>query len=168
MQVLEGRLDVTDVDAFVERLDEIASAHDVTIQAFDGRYVAGWTHLERAVALADRAIARGENVARDRGVEILLYAAGRRQIDRALELGVNEGETDAVVIVDGSDEEAERKARERLESELAFVDRRPTLEDLDEGTLCAFFDITESEREATDATLEDLVCERVALLAVEK
>ncbi|SDC70462.1 KEOPS complex subunit Cgi121 [Natrinema hispanicum] len=168
MKLLECRLEIDDLDAFVAELGNLGDRHGVTIQAFDARYVAGRRHLERAVEFADRAIDRGENVARDRAVEILLYAAGRRQIDCALAMGVDEGETQAVVLVDGDSEENEAAALEAVETLDAFVDHEPTLETQDVETLCAFFDVPDAEREATDAPLSALVCERVALLEVEK
>ena len=109
MQLIDGIAHVTDLDSFLGDLDEIATETDCTVQAFDARYVVDATHLRRAVELADRAFERGENVARDRGVEIMLYAAGRRQIDRALELGVSEGEMPVVVLVvaDGGDDDGQ-------------------------------------------------------------
>ncbi|UTF53978.1 KEOPS complex subunit Cgi121 [Natronosalvus rutilus] len=185
MELLEGRLRVDDLDSFIADLGEIGETHDVTIQAFDARYVAGRRHLERAVALADRATERGENVARDRAVEILLYAAGRRQIDRALEMGVDEGESDVIVLIDGQGDE--RAARTDLEDRfgLESVSALETVEevvdvdvdtdvgedvnvDRDLDTVRSFFEISDVERVATTASLEDLVCERVALLEVEK
>ena len=169
MEVLVGTLDVEDLDGLVEELGAIGERHGVTIQAFDARYVAGRRHLERAVTLADRAIERDENVAHDRAVEILLYAAGRRQIDRALEMGVSAGETDAVVMVDGPGDE--RSAVDALETELDELERVPANASLSTGdadSLVAFFGVTDEERRATDASLEALVCERVALLDVEK
>ncbi len=165
MELLECRLAVEDVDAFVARLGEIGEAHGTTIQAFDARYVADRDHLARAVELADRAFARGEAVARDRAVEILLYAAGRRQIDRALEMGVSEGESEAVVLVDGGDEAG---ALEAVRGLAAFRTEAPTIEEPDEERLHSFFGITDAELAATDATLAELVSERVALLDVEK
>ncbi|QFU82124.1 KEOPS complex subunit Cgi121 [Natronorubrum aibiense] len=172
MKLLECTLEIDDIDAFVARLGEIGERHDVTIQAFDASYVADRTHLDRAVELADRAIARGENIARDRAVEILLYAAGRRQIDDALEMGVGEGRQQAVVLIDAdsSGNEGSRAEAAALEAlrEFAVVDTEPTLESPDEKTLCSFFEITDAERAATDASLAALVCERVALLEVEK
>ncbi|ELY54852.1 KEOPS complex subunit Cgi121 [Natronolimnohabitans innermongolicus] len=188
MELFECTLAIDDLDAFVADIGAIGDRHGVTIQAFDADYIADRAHLERARDLADRAIDRGENVARDRAVEILLYAAGRRQIDRALEMGVDEGETRAVVLVDGStgnegvhegngsdstadndrERQGERAALEALTALEAVGDCEPTLESRDEVTLCAFFEITEAEREATDADLGDLVRERVALLEVEK
>lgn len=161
MRLVEGLANIEDVDAFVTRLGEIEIEYDTTVQAFDARYVVDRTHLERALALADRAIERGENIARERSVEILLYAAGRRQIDQALELGVSEGETAVVVLVDGGDEsEAADAVRTTLESEREVA--------YDEEQVRSYFDISEAETAATDATLSDLVCERVALLDVEK
>ncbi|MBZ6495086.1 KEOPS complex subunit Cgi121 [Natrinema longum] len=168
MELRQCRLEIDDLDAFVSDLGEIGDRHGVTIQAFDSRYVADRRHLERAVELADRAIDRGENVARDRAVEILLYAAGRRQIDRALEMGVGEGENRAVVLVDGESDGDETAALEAVETLDAFVGQEATLETRDTETLCAFFDITDAERGATDASLSALVRERVALLEVEK
>jgi KEOPS complex subunit Cgi121 len=165
MDLLECRLVIDDLDAFVATLNEIGAEHGATIQAFDARYVADRRHLGRAVELADRAIDRGENIARDRAVEILLYAAGRRQIDRALEMGVSEGENRAAVLVDGGDESSALAAVRDLE---AFRDSETSLEAPGEDTLQSFFEIPDRERAATDASLADLVRERVALLEVEK
>lgn len=160
MRLLEGRASIDDVDAFVARLGEIETEYGATVQAFDARYVVDRAHLERALALADRAIERGENVARERGVEILLYAAGRRQIDQALELGVNEGEIETVVLVDG-----DQRAVEAVQTMLKPAS---TLGAYDESRVRSYFDISETELAATDATLSDLVRERVALLDIEK
>ncbi|WP_440766451.1 KEOPS complex subunit Cgi121 [Natronorubrum sp. DTA7] len=185
MELLECTLFVDDLDRFVADIGAIGDRHDVTVQAFDASYVADPSHLERAVELADRAIVRGTNVARDRAVEILLYAAGRRQIDRALEMGVSEGESRAVLLVDtvstgnegdrgtnDADTEApmdnEMAARAALTELEALVAAEPTLDARDDATLCDFFDITDAERGSTDASLGDLVRERVALLEVEK
>lgn len=165
MELLECTLAIDDLDRFVADLAEIGETHGTTLQAFDARYVAGPRHLERAVELADRSIDRGENVARDRAVEILLYAAGRRQIDRALEMGVGEGENRAVVLADGGDEAAALEGVRELE---AFADTESTLERPDEKTIQEFFEIPDRERAATDASLGALVRERVALLEVEK
>ena len=169
MELLECRLAIDDLDAFVADTGAIGDRHDVTVQSFDARYVADRRHLERAVDLTDRAIERGENVARDRAVEILLYAAGRRQIDRALEMGVGEGENRAVILVDnGACNGDEAAALEALEGMDTVLGRASTLAEPDAETLCEFFEITDAERAATDAELSALVRERVALLEVEK
>ena len=167
MRVVEGVATIEDVGPFVAALEEIGTEHGVTVQAFDARYVVSRAHLERAVELADRAFERGENVARDRGVEILLYAAGRRQIDRALTLGVSPGRQPVVALVDAEDgdEQAERDAASAV---AARLDGEPTLGAYDADLVREYFDIGEQELAVVDGDLGDLVLERVALLDVEK
>jgi KEOPS complex subunit Cgi121 len=172
MRLVEGVVDVGDVDAFVAQIDEIASETGATIQAFDARYVVSHRHLERAVELADRAIDRGENVARDRAVEILLYAAGRRQITDALELGVSQGSNRVVVLVDADSDAADS---DDAEADTADAIRscvldavEPTLGDYDPDRVRSYFEVDDAELDVVDGDLESLVLERVALLVVEK
>jgi len=177
MEVVEGVAAIDDVGAFVEQLVEIADSHGVTAQAFDARYVVDRAHLRRAVDNATRAMDRDEMIADDRGVEILLYAAGRRQINRAFEMGVSTGECPVVVCVvdcdehdwgeDGSAEstESERAAAAEIEG---LVDSEGVLGEYDRESVCEFFEITETELDATKGGISDLVRERVALLVVER
>jgi len=165
MEVVEGRADIDDVGAFVDDLDGIGKRHGVTVQAFDARYVVDRAHLERAVELAERARDRGETIADDFGVEILLYAAGRRQINRALEMGVSEGSCPVVVVVVGDSGNDERAATADLWDHLT---EDATLGAYDAERVRAFFDVTDTELGATEGTLADAVRERVALLPVEK
>ncbi len=167
MELLECRLTIDDLDAFVEQIGSVGDRHETTIQAFDAAYVADRQHLERAVELADRAIDRGDPIARDRAIEILCYAAGRRQINRAFEMGVEAGTQAAVILVDGEGDD-EAAAIAELRSLDAVVDVEPTLDTPDLATVCAFFAITDAERSATAASIGALVRERVALLDVEK
>jgi KEOPS complex subunit Cgi121 len=191
VKLIEGIAEIDDLQGFLDGVDDIAAKHGCTVQAFDANYVVGTDHLRRAVELADRAIQRDEAVARERGVEILLYAGGCRQIDRALEMGVAEGEVPVVVLIDrptssvratlesppGCEDDRAVEDTEGGESdpESAAADAvaellRPTstLGEYDPERVCSFFDITDAEREAVAGDLSDLVRERVALLDVEK
>ena len=168
MELLKGRVDIggerfPDAGSFVEALDSVGTSSGVTVQAFDARYVVSRQHLERAVELADRERDRGKAIARDRGVELMLYAAGRRQIDRALKMGVDETTTEVVVLIDGDGEEGGAVAALR-----EHVDPAETLGTYDASTVRSFFGIDAVELEATEADLEALVLERVALLVVER
>jgi KEOPS complex subunit Cgi121 len=164
VRLVGGVASVDDVDAFVAALGSIGDEHGAAVQAFDADYVADREHLASAVAHANRAFERGENVASERAVEILLYAAGRRQIRRALAMGVDQGDGEVVVVVDGGDEAAAADAVADL-----LVESRPTLDDGgDEATLREFFDVSEAELTAAAGDLAGVVRERVALLDVEK
>jgi KEOPS complex subunit Cgi121 len=162
MRVVGGEATVRETDAFVEDLTAVGEAHGCAVQAFDARLVVDRAHLAAAVSRAARAFDRGENVARRPAVEILLYAAGRRQIDDALAMGVAEGTGPAVVVVAGDDEAGAAAAVRDLLAPGRALDAT------DEAAVCAFFDVTEAERAASDAGLSALVRERVALLDVEK
>lgn len=166
MQVVEGRARVADVDDFVGRLGAIGDEHDVVVPAFDARYVVDREHLERAVALADRAFEREEAIARDRAVEILLYAAGRRQINRALAMGVGEGESPVVVVVHDPSGDGDEDGGSAAVADL--LEPGETLGDYDEAFVREFFDVGEAELTVTSGDLADLVRERVALLTVER
>jgi len=159
LAVVAGRAPDRDVDSLVDRLGDVGDAHGAVVQAFDARYVAGRGHLERAVSLAERERERGAAIADDPAVEILLYAAGRRQIDEALEMGVTPGEP-AVAVAAGGDEGVAAALRE------LFDDAGETAHDPDR--VRAFFDVGDAELDATRGDLADIVRERVALLVVER
>ena len=151
-----------DIDELVETLDAVGADSGATVQAFDARYVAGRAHLRRAVELADRERERGNGIARDRGIEMLLYAAGCRQIDRALSIGIEAGEP-MVALVDGGDEASAAAAVRRVDGV-----QPADLELGDPDCIRAFFDISDEELDVVDGDLGALVRERVALLVVDR
>jgi KEOPS complex subunit Cgi121 len=179
VRLVLGTFAIDDLDDFLADLDEIADATGAVVQAFDADLVVSAAQLREAARLAARAIARGEAVARDPGVEILLYAAGSRQIDRALELGVAEGEQAAVVLVAdfGDVRGADRPAADLDAAVEAVRGLAVAVADPDPATLPVAFDadrvrefygVTDRELAATNGDLTDVVRERVALLDVEK
>ena len=151
-----------DVEALLAALDGVGADHGVVAQAFDARYVAGRDHLRRAVELAERERARGAAIADDAAMEVLLYAAGRRQIDRALAMGAQSGEP-TVVLVAGDDEAAAADAVRALDGFDAGA-----VELGDDATLRDFFEVSDAELAAADGDLAGVVRERVALLVVER
>lgn len=162
MRLIAGMFEGAPVEQ-LDSLERIATDTDGTIQGFDARYIVSTRHLARALELADRAIARGEEIADDRGVEIMLYAAGRRQIDRALELGLKEEVHPVVVLVDGGEEGAALTAVEGTFETILPLDE--TVGETDR--IREFYDVTDDELR-TGADLEALVLERVALLTIDK
>jgi KEOPS complex subunit Cgi121 len=162
MDIIEGVTTVDDTDTFVQQLDEISERHGTVVQVFDARYVVDREHLRRAVELASRERERGNGIAREMGVEILLYAAGRRQIDRALGMGVSEGDCRVVAVVVGGNED------EAAESLRTMFDPAETLGDYDPERVSEFFDVSETELDETAGDLTDIVQERVAMLVVDR
>ena len=151
MRRLTGTETVDDLDDYLATIATIASETWCTVQVFDARYVVDETHLRRALRLADRAFDRGENVAHDRGVEILLYAAGRRQIDRALEMGVSEGTTPVVALV-AADETTVRETSD--ETTVRETSDETTVRETDDETAEDDRDPDTRERRAVDRLRE--------------
>jgi len=180
-KLIAGKVRVSNVNDFLAALKTVARKYDVTIQAMNAELIAGEEHIKSAVKKALRAVSRNRNITNDLSLEILLYAAGRRQIERALAMGVakSEGEKNvAIVIVDASArgekdlevvaEEVKRKIEIQEEPiselELELEDKG----DKKEG-IKKFFDITEAELKAVgESKLKQLVLERVAMLDVLK
>ena len=164
---LTGTFDIEALDPVISALDRIGHQHACTIQAVDARYVAGAEHIATAVEHAMQASRRNEAIARDRGVEILLYLAATRQIERAFEIGLTVGQTPAAVIIVSHDSDSTPEAAVDAVSELStFTPGEVALGSPER--LKRWFDIDHPELTATEASLEALVCERVALLAVDR
>ncbi|WP_017343525.1 KEOPS complex subunit Cgi121 [Halorubrum sp. T3] len=182
VRLVRGTFAIDDLDAFLADLDGIAAETGAVVQAFDVDLVVSPTQLREAARLAARAIARGEAVARDPAVEVLLYAAGRRQIDRALELGVSEGERATVVLLadfgdvpDAGRSTADLDAAVEAVRNLAVDAPGERIEEsdaldvaFDAERVREFYGVTDRELAATNGDLADVVRERAALLDVEK
>ncbi|ERH02738.1 MAG: hypothetical protein J07HN6_00778 [Halonotius sp. J07HN6] len=156
---------IEDIDAFLADIEAISDATGAAVQCFDADYVAGERHLRRAVSLAARAREQGTAVAHDPAIEILLYAAGRRQINQALDMGVSAGEIDVAGVVTSGDEAA---AAQRLADRFDTTATDEGVGVGDTETLKSFFSITDRELAVVDGGIDAVVLERVALLDVKK
>ena len=156
-----GTHDEATVNTLIDTLQSIGRTHGCLVQAIDARYVISHEHISHAVCLARRAETRETLIADDLSMEVLLYIAATRQIERALEIGVGEETEAVVVVVDG---ESEAAAIADVESHLCSMQSEiPS----DHEAIRQWFNVGEVELQATDASLGDLVCERVTLLQLE-
>ncbi len=159
--LLFGRPVIRDRNRFIEALQSLQAGSGCVIQALDADKVVSERHLIFATEKALRAFSEGRNIAKDPGVEILRYASGERQIERALSIGLsNSTERIALIIVPG------------VSGQMADALTLSGIMEID-GIGCSFkakavkeiFGITEDELWAAgEARIEDLVLERVALV----
>ncbi len=183
-KIIVGKVSISNVDDFLSSLKNIAHKYAVIIQAMDAELIVGEEHIISAVKKAMRAMERKRNITSDLGLEILLYAAGRRQIENALAMGVSLSarETEervAIVIVDAFSARAQREKDlgmvvEEVKREIGIQEEPISELELEyEGKkkdkIMKFFDITEVElKVAGELKLKMLVLERVAMLDVLK
>lgn len=155
--------DVTDVHALLARLAEARGPHAVQLLRADRVY--GPDHLRHAAALAARAVREGRARSADLPTETLLYAAGERQVGRALAfLGLAEGVSSVAAVAWGPEAEA---ALERFAQAEGWT--------RDDGLLAGGPDVLDAfgvppeERALLPrARWGDFILERVALVDVAK
>ncbi len=170
---LVGKVRIADVEEFLGMLKAIARKYSVAIQAMDAGLIAGEAHIKSAVQKAVRAIQQGNSITNDLGMEILLYAAGRRQIERALTMGVSTGDDKMIVIVIAGDSKDMESIIDELKRGISMKELPhevlETITDEKRLKLKRFFNITDAELKAVgEDKLKQLVLERVALLEVYK
>ncbi|MGB3943741.1 MAG: KEOPS complex subunit Cgi121 [Methanothrix sp.] len=156
LRLIFGRPKIREKEAFLAALREAAAATGSVIQAMDASYLVGERHAASAGERALRAFAEERNVAKDLGLEILRYAAGQRQIERALSMGVSQatGRVALVIVEEGTPPEI---------SDIIEVDGEGPR--FCEAAVREAFDIGEAEIEAVgEERIPDLVLERIALM----
>jgi KEOPS complex subunit Cgi121 len=84
-----GRPVIRDRVELISALKGFQASHGCVIQALDADKVVCERHLLLAAEKALQAFSKGRNIAKDLGVEILRYASGERQIERALSIGLS-------------------------------------------------------------------------------
>ncbi|KXS46325.1 MULTISPECIES: KEOPS complex subunit Cgi121 [Methanohalophilus] len=166
-KTVQGTLFVDDLNAFLQKLNDIADEHDVTIQAMDAGKIAGRAHIELAIKKARKAFDSGSNVARDLGVEILRYASGKRQIVEAFSMGMKEGDISVVFLVLGekNNVDAVLPALDSMVSRIEVVGYSVQKEE----AVRAHFRIGSAETDAIGVSrIPDIVLERVSLVDILK
>ena len=160
---------VVHVDMWMRQLQRAAKDRDLVAQVLDARAVCGRVHLESALLHAERAMERGNNLARTVLIEWVLCAAGVRQVDVAFKrVGIRPGtETFAIMLVADDDLVP---AGEQVTSLLEAVElsRDDTVLECTEGSLRAL-GVGDAEIAAVPRdNWPDLALERVALLELER
>ena len=158
MIIFCGTVTVSVVKETIAQINDAADKADSTVVLFDAEKIAGFAHIESAVAHAKRSFAEGKQIARSLSMEILVYASGQRQCSLASKFGLHDGENKVyVLILDGDEEKAAALVREIVTECEPFAPN--------EERLKAEFGITDAEMEAAgENRIEELVIERVALV----
>jgi KEOPS complex subunit Cgi121 len=158
---------VNGLDRILRQIRDIARRYSVYIVCFNADSLTGPRHVTSAVSQAVRAARSGEMIANSFEMEALLYAAGSRQCSVAASFGIHEGENRLYVCCCP----APTAIWDDLARLFNFIDDqiKPVSDPDKKLRLMSLFGITEEELEAAGTgRLEDLVLERVALLAVNR
>ncbi|MFB3766243.1 MAG: KEOPS complex subunit Cgi121 [Methanotrichaceae archaeon] len=161
IRLLFGRPIIRDKGEFVSALRKLQGKTGCTIQAIDADNIVSERHLTFAAEKALSAFSEGRNIAKDLGVEILRYASGERQIERALAIGLSDfTERIGLIIVPG---QGKLMPEDSELSSVIEIDRKGCIYKAE--AVKKVFNISEEELWAAgEARISDLVLERVALV----
>jgi Uncharacterized conserved protein len=165
LKILGGAIEIKDPTKFIEEIRDLSE--DSVVQVVNADFIVGREHVEFAVKKALNSFKSGKNISRDLSIEIMLYLSGKRNIDKAMGIGVKKGKNDALFILYGDDtENLEKEIKDRYvieEKDLLKYDKSKNRK------LMEFFGITKEEIEAVgEEKIPKLVMERVILLDILK
>ena len=146
----------------LEQIDNIRnSCCDVgIIQLMDADAIAGAKHLEHGTIHAMNAFERGDNLANDLGIEIMLRTSAQRQISKAFKiLGLKEGKMNiAVVMIDCPD---------YFIDELSDIfTRDDSVLEADKSKLMKIYDIPEKELKTLH--ISDVLIDKTSKLIIDQ
>ncbi len=160
-----------DVESFLKKLETFSQGKKTVIQVFNADMIYGKQHLLSAAEHALRAFRQKTNTTNSLAKEVLLYAAGERQIQKALKkIGINRTTSRyAFILIDDTIKDA---ARMKDVLKMLFTTFHLTRDDKilegDYDTLKRF-GITDNEiRTVSAEKYGDLILEKVALVDIIK
>ena len=166
IKIIGATGNIIDIDSFLKKINNFAQQKNVIIQVLNAEKIYDEIHIISAVQHAKRAIERKTNSTNSLEMEILLYAAGERQLKIAIpKMGVQKGDSKiAFVLI--NDDISDALINELLSS-LSLIRDDKTLEG-DENTLKQF-GITQKEIDTvTKDKYKDLILEKTAMVDIIK
>jgi KEOPS complex subunit Cgi121 len=157
VQILGFRGSINSVGETLDLIDSIKKDGEI-IQLINADSIASKNHVFHGVNQAFLAFERGENLAKDISVEIVLRCSAQRQISKAFKiLGLKEGEMNlCAVLVDCEDHTSELSS--------VFTPDDSVL-DADIDNLMKIYKISPEEIE--NMSVEEIIIDRITKLAVD-
>jgi KEOPS complex subunit Cgi121 len=164
---------IKNIDMFLQQLLKFSKKENLVIQALDSTVVYGRDHLISATKHAQRAFEQRTNATNSLALEILLYAAGERQIQKAIaKIGVKKGkQTIAFVIIDQLERKPNIKTYDAVIDKLLQMFHLTHDDEVlkgDRDTLKRFGITDQVLHTIPESKYLDLILEKVALVDVIK
>lgn len=138
----------------IENPQNVLKCHGERAVLFNPGLVAGLPHGEFARLHTERAFERGENIARDYTIEFLVRLSGRKQIEKALKIGIQKGTYIGVMAEESVIEKMEQDFKNRCDSLLNLTKEK-------EECIRDFFEVLGTGKE-----LQKNIFEKIALLSI--
>ena len=157
LKILGFRANIDSVGDTLSRIDEIKKDDEI-IQLLNADAIVSKNHIIHGVNQAFLAFERGENLAKDISVEIVLRCSAQRQISKAFKiLGLKEGNMNlAALLINCDDYTCELSSLFTLDESVLVCDDEKIIE---------IYKI--SDEEAESMPLEDIIIDRITRLTVD-
>lgn len=157
LQILGFRGNIKSVGDALSQIDNIKQEDEI-IQLLNADAVVSKNHIVHGVNQAFLAFERGENLAKDISVEIVLRCSAQRQISKAFKiLGLKEGEMNLVAVLINCGDYCDDLSSIFASDESVF--------DCDDEKIREFYKISDAEAEGM--SLEDIIIDRITRLTVD-
>lgn len=164
-KIIGAKGNIQNIDDFLDEIREFSDKNNVSIQVFNADLIYGEKHLISAYEHAERAMKQKTNTTNSLEMEILLYAAGERQLKIAIpKMGIRKGNSNlAIVVVNYKSD----KIINNLLSEFNLERDDKVLEG-DKNTLKKFGLKQKEIDTVAKAKYQDLILEKVAMVDIIK
>lgn len=157
IQILGFKGDIASVGDTLNQINSIKKDDEI-IQLLNADAVVSKNHIIHGVNQAFLAFGRGENLANDISVEIVLRCSAQRQISKAFKmLGLKEGKMNlCAVLINSKDYTNELSSMFTLDEDVLISN---------EKKLAVIYNI--GDRELESISVEDIIIDRITKLAVD-
>ncbi len=164
---------IENVESLILQVLSFSKKENLVVQAFDATAIYSTDHLISATEHARRAFQQGTNATNSLALEILLYAAGERQIEKALKkIGIKKGQQKiAFVLTDALNGKKSASIGEAMKKKLlrTLHLQSDTTVIRGNGETLKRFGITEKELSTIpESHYGDLILEKIALVDIIK
>ena len=168
-KIIGAKGKIQDINSFLKKIITLSNGYDMVIQVINADFVYGKDHLFSAVEHTIRSFKNQMNSLNSLSLEMLLYASGERQIQKAIEkIGIKNGNQKiAFIFIKENNRKISDDEVEHVLSSLNLKRDDKVLEG-DVDTLKRF-GITEDELSTIpESKYGDLLLEKVALVDIIK
>lgn len=166
-KIIGAKGNIQNIDNFFRKIRDFSDKNSVTIQVFNADLIFGEKHLISAYEHAVRAIKQNRNTTNSLEMEILLYAAGERQLKIAIpKMGVKKGESNLAIIIINKEKSFVKVIKNFLNE--FNLERRDNLLRGDENTIKKFGLKKNEIKTVSKNKYQDLILEKVALVDIIK
>jgi KEOPS complex subunit Cgi121 len=170
--ILGAQGTITNIEKLLQQIQDYAQKQNLIIQIFNADMIYGKQHLIIATEHATRAFKQKTNTTNSLEMEILLYAAGQRQLKHAIpKMGITKGTTNVAILITNKKETRTSTIDKTIQNQLLKtlnLKRNDTVLQGSEETLRNYGITTTEQQTVPPEKYGDLILEKIAMVDIIK